>query len=227
MKKKIFYCEAAYLIGVAVLAFSAALLEAADFGLSMVVAPAYLLHLKISEFLPFFSFGMAEYTFQALLLILVIIILKKFKFSYLFSFVTAVLYGLLLDGSMALIALVPHGHIAVRILFFILGIILCSASVSLLFHTYISPEVYELFVKEISAKIGMEISKFKTIYDCASCVLAVVISFIFFGFGHFEGVKSGTVICALINGFLIGRFSVFYEKHFEFSDRFKLRKYFE
>ncbi len=227
MKKKTFYCEAAYLIGVAVLAFSAALLEAADFGLSMVVAPAYLLHLKISEFLPFFSFGMAEYTFQAILLILVVIILKKFKFSYLFSFVTAVLYGLLLDSSMALIAHVPHEHIAVRILFFILGIILCSASVSLLFHTYISPEVYELFVKEISVKIGMEISKFKTIYDCASCVIAVVISFIFFGFGHFEGVKSGTIICALLNGFLIGRFSVFYEKYFDFSDKLKLRKYFE
>lgn len=227
MKKKVFYTEAAYVFGLAVLALSAALLEAADFGLSMVVAPAYLLHLKISEFLPFFSFGMAEYTFQALLLILVIVILRKFKFSYLFSFVTAVLYGLLLDGAMAAVDFIPTEHIAVRIIMFICGIIFCASSVSMLFHTYISPEVYELFVKEVSVKIGMEISRFKTFYDCSSCVLAVIMSFAFFGFGHFEGIKFGTVICALLNGFLIGKFSKFYEKHFEFNDKLKFRKYFE
>lgn len=227
MKKKTFYTEASYVIGLVVLAFSSALIEAADFGVSMVVAPAYLLHLKISQFLPFFSFGMAEYAFQAILLILMIIILRKFKITYLFSFVTVVLYGLALDGSIALLSFVPNEHIAARILLFVLGLVGCSASVSLFFHTYISPEVYELFVKEISAKFGIKISKLKTIYDCSSCVLAVVMSFVFFGFGHFEGVKLGTVICALLNGFLIGEFSKFYEKHFDFKDKFKLRKYFE
>lgn len=227
MKKKTFYTEVSYIIGLLFLAFSAALLEAADFGVSMVVAPAYLLHLKISETLPFFSFGIAEYAFQAMLLILTVIVLRKFKITYLFSFVTVVLYGLALDGSIALLSFVPHEHIAVRIVLFILGLVGCSASVSLFFHTYISPEVYELFVKEVSAKFGIKISKLKTIYDCLSCVLAVVMSFIFFGFGHFEGVKIGTVICALLNGFLIGKFSQFYEKHFDFKDKLKLRKYFE
>ena len=69
MKKKIFYTEYAYVIGIVLLALSTALTVLADFGVSMVIAPAYLLHLKVSEYLPFFSFGMAEYTLQAVLLL--------------------------------------------------------------------------------------------------------------------------------------------------------------
>ena len=42
--KKTFYCEAAYAIGLACLALSTALMATADFGVSMVVAPAYILH---------------------------------------------------------------------------------------------------------------------------------------------------------------------------------------
>ena len=56
---------------------------------------------------------------------------------------------------------------------------------SLLFHTYISPEAYELFVKEISSKFNLDISKTKTVYDCCSCIIAVAMSFLFLGFWHF------------------------------------------
>ena len=88
MKKRIFYTEAAYIVGLALLALSAAMMAASDFGVSMVVAPAYILHLEVSQYLPFFSFGMAEYTLQAVLLLLMILILRRFRVSYLFSFVT-------------------------------------------------------------------------------------------------------------------------------------------
>jgi uncharacterized membrane protein YczE len=94
------------------------------------------------------------------------------------------------------------------------------------FHTYISPEVYELFVKELSAKYGVDIHRFKTGYDCCSCVAGVCLSFAFFGFGRFEGVKWGTILCALINGWLIGRFTRLYESHWEFRDGLPLRRYF-
>ena len=95
--KRTFYCELAYIIGIVVLAFGTALMEKADFGMSMIVAPAYLLHLKVSEFLPFFTFGMSEYVFQAILLILLSVILRKVKKSYFLSFVTAIIYGMILD----------------------------------------------------------------------------------------------------------------------------------
>ena len=227
MKKRVFYTEISYILGLVIMAFAAAFTEKANFGMSMVVAPAYILHLKVSEFLPWFTFGVAEYVFQGLLIIITVLIMRKFKISYLFSFVTAVIYGTLLDGAMALISTLPENTFAIRILWYILGTVLCSFAVSLFFHTYISPEAYELIVKEIAQKFNFNINKVKTSYDCISVVLGIIMSFAFFGFGVFKGVGVGTVFCALINGFLIGRFSKLLEKHFDFKNKFSIQKYFE
>ena len=226
MKKPIFYTELAYLLGILFLALGASLMTRADFGLSMVIAPAYLLHLKISGILPFFSFGMAEYTLQAILLLAMIIILRKFKITYLFSFATAVLYGFALDAFLMITTFIPYNLLPVRIILFVIGLIATSLGVSLIFHTYISPEVYELFVKELSEKFKIDLYKVKTAYDCASCAIAIIMSFAFFGLWQFEGVKFGTIICALINGFLIGKISLLLEKIWDFKDKFSLRKYF-
>ena len=225
-EKPVFYSELAYFIALALIAVGVAFMEAADWGLSMVVAPAYLLHLKLVQVWPWFSFGTAEYCFQALLLIVLILVLRRFRPSFLFSFATAVLYGFMLDGAMALVALIPEGGFVYHLLCYLAGLIICAAGVSLIFHTYISPEVYELFVKEVSRKFGVPIPRFKTGYDCTSCIVAIIMSFIFFGFGHFEGVKLGTVFCALVNGWTIGRFSKFYEKHWQFKDRLPYRSFF-
>lgn len=226
MKKKTFYTELAYVIGIITLALGTALMEKANFGMSMVVSPAYILHLKLSEALPFFSFGMAEYSLQAVLLILMTIFLRRFKLSYLFSFATAVIYGFALDGAIALVALTGEIGIAMRVVFFLVGMLVCSVGVSMFFHTYISPEAYELFVKELSAKFNISITKFKTGYDCVSCIISIIMSFVFFGLWHFEGVKLGTVFCALFNGYTIGLCSRLFEKHFDFKDALPLKKLF-
>ena len=227
MKKKIFYTELAYVFGLIIMAFASAFTEKAGFGMSMVVAPAYILHLKLVEVFPWFSFGVAEYVFQAFLLVLTTLIVRRFKLSYLFSFVTAVIYGTLLDMAMGVISALPTDTIAIRLVWYIIGVASCSLAVSLFFHTYISPEAYELIVKEISDKFGFNINKVKTSYDCISTVLSVALSFVFFGFGVFRGVGIGTVFCALINGLLIGRATKLLEHFFEFKNGLKIDKYFK
>ena len=224
--KKTFYTELAYVFGLLFVAFGVAFMEKSDFGVSMVVAPAYLLHLKISETYSFFTFGMAEYTLQAVLLIIMMIILRKFRLSYLFSFVTAFIYGMILDLCMMIIAGIPTDNMAMRLFLYVLGMWLCAIGISLFFHTYIAPEVYELFVKEVSAKYHVEIHRFKTGYDICSCLIGVILSFCFFGLWVFRGVKWGTIFCALINGTMIGLCSKFFDRFFEFKDGLKLRKFF-
>ena len=226
MGKKTFYSELAYVFGIVFVAFGVAFMEMVDFGVSMVVAPAYILHLKLSETWSFFSFGMAEYTLQAVLLIVMMIVLRKYKLSYLFSFVTAVIYGFVLDLCMAAVSGIVHETMVARILYYALGMVLCAIGISLFFHTYIAPEVYELFVKEVSAKFNVEIHRFKTCYDLCSCLVGVILSFCFFGLWVFKGVKWGTIICALINGSIIGLCSKFFDRFFEFKDGLKLRKFF-
>lgn len=216
-----FPTELAWLVGLAILALGTAMMATADFGVSMVVAPAYILYRKLSLIWPGFTFGMAEYLFQAFLLLLMTLVLRRFRIHYLFSFASALLYGVMLDGCRWLLDLLPAGHIAVRLPLFAVGVLLCSLAVALLFHTYLPPEVYELFVKELCARYGFPVSVCKTVYDAVSCLVAVVMSFLFFGFGQFVGVSWGTAVCALLNGFLIGRICRFLDRHFSFSDGFR------
>lgn len=219
-KKPVFYTELAYIAGIITLAVGTAFMAQADFGVSMVVAPAYIVYLKLSEFFPFFTFGMAEYLLQAILLISMMLVLRSFKVRYLFAFVTTIVYGLILDASMLLVPSVS-GNFVLRLVYYIVGMLLTSQGVAFMFRTYISPAVYELFVKEISTKFGFNITKCKTIYDGTSCVVGIILSFCFFGFGHFEGIKLGTVICALTNALLIGMHTRILNHLFEFRDKFR------
>ncbi len=227
MKKRVFYTELSYIIGTFSIAMATALMTTANFGISMVVAPAYLIHLKLCEYLPFFSFGMAEYCLQGLILLIMMLLLRKVRLSYFFSFFTAILYGFMLDLCLWFLSFTPSDIIGLRIMYYTVGMLLCSFGVSMSLKTYISPEAYELFVKEVSAKFNISIGKFKTLYDCVSCVIAIILSFAFFGFGVFKGVRAGTVVCALVNGTMIGYFTRLLDKHFEFKDRFKFGKFFE
>lgn len=225
-KRAVFYSELAYPLGILLLAGSAALMQRADFGMSVVVAPAYLVYLKLSQLWPAFSFGMAEYLLQGSLILALTLLLRRFKLSYLFSLVTAVLYGFVLDWFTGLASRLPAESFWARGLLFLAGLACCAVGVALFFRTYISPAAYELFVKEVSARYKVDIHKFKTAYDCASCTVGVLLSFLFFGFGHFEGVKLGTVLCALLNGSLIGLCSKTMDRLFDFRDRFPLRERF-
>ena len=224
MKKSICYMELSYVWGIVALALGATFLVRADFGVSVVVAPAYLLHLKLSQTWSFVTFGVAEYIVQGVLLLLLIVIVRRFHWSYLFSFVTALLYGRILDLFLGLTEDFPMEALWLRLLFFALGLLICALGVSLVLHTYVSPEVYELMLKELSAKFHWEVGKLKIAYDVISCSVALGMSFAFFGFLHFEGIKLGTVISALVNGLLIWRFNLFFERKLEFRAAFPLLK---
>lgn len=221
-KKKKFYTEIAYILGLIILAFGSALVKASDFGVSMVVAPAYLICDKLSSIkgLEFVTFGMAEMLFQIIVFVLMLIVIRKFKVRYLFFFVTTLFYGFVLDAFIRLVYIIPGVElIYVRIIYFIVGLLLSAFGISFLFHTYITPESYELFVMEVSKRFNLNVNRFKTIYDISSCVLAIIMSLIMFN-GKLIEIGWGTVVAALLNGFFVGVFSRFLEKRLKFVHRF-------
>ena len=75
MKKIKISSEITYFLAIALLSLAVAILSAADFGISMIVAPAYLLSLKTGVF----SFGQAEYAIQAGVFIVLCLVLRRFK----------------------------------------------------------------------------------------------------------------------------------------------------
>ena len=77
MKKPVFYTELGFVVSLLLLALGTALMVQGDFGVSMVTAPAYVLHLQLSQYFPFYTFGVAEYSTQVLALLLMVLLLVR------------------------------------------------------------------------------------------------------------------------------------------------------
>ncbi len=221
-KKIIVYEEVAYIVANVILSFAVAMVTAADFGVSMIVAPAYIVSLKF----PVLSFGQAEYVVQAFVFATLCIIKRKIKPIYFFSFFTCVFYGFILDVFRKIIPIfnpdvIPHGSFDMwlRVVFYVFGLLITSFSVALFMKIYLYSQVYDFFVKIISEHFGIKLSKFKTGFDISCLVVAIALSLLFFG--TIKGIGIGTVIMAFINGSVIGFFAKIFDKYIDFKPIFK------
>ncbi len=222
MKKIRVSNELIYVLAVIVLSFATAMLAAADLGMSMVVAPAYIVSLKVKAL----TFGQAEYIVQGMLFILFCVLMKKARRLYFFSFVSGFIYGVVLDFWRMVI---PHFDperfvpgslpLSIRIVYFIVGFLLNSLGVALYFKTYFYPQVYEFFVKGISRQFKIALPEFKIRFDMTCLVIAIVLSFsLFYGL---VGIGVGTVVLALGNGALIGFYGRWMDRHLDTWDRWE------
>ena len=221
MKRYTFPGEVAYVVANLTLSLAVAMLTAADFGISMIVAPAYILSQKLG----FLTFGQSEYVIQALLFVALCLLMKKVKPVYFGSFATCLLYGAILDGWRAVIplfnpAVTAPGSMALpwRLLMFVAGELLTAISVALFFHAYLYPQVYDFFVKAVAVRFGLNRTKFKMIFD--GCCLAVGCAMTLLLFGRFVGIGVGTLLMTVVNGWLIGQCSSWLEKHVELKPLF-------
>ncbi len=212
--------EATYLIAILLLSLSVAMLTSADFGISMIVAPAYLLSLKID----FLTFGQAEYVVQAVLFIILCLIIRKFRPIYLTSFLTCLIYGLALDLWQMIpffnTSVTPPESLALwtRIILFIGGFGLTGFSVALFFKTYFYPQVYDFSVKCVTARYHFKMFIVKTSVDFSMLGIGLIMTFCFFG--KLVGIGWGTLVMAVLNGTIIDLFSKFLDHCFEFKPAF-------
>lgn len=222
MKKLKISSEAVYVIAILLLSFAVAMISSTGFGVSMIVAPAYIISLKVD----FLTFGQAEYLVQGILFILFCLLNKRFKPIYLCSFLTGIVYGAFLDLWRKVI---PHFNpditavgslpMVLKIVYFICGMLLTALSIALFFKTYIYPQVYDFFVKGISSKYSINTTRFKMCFDASFLAIAVILSLVLFK--RLNGIGIGTVIMTLFNGMLIGLFGKLIEKHLVISPCFK------
>ena len=147
--------------------------------------------------------------------------------TYLLSFVSAVLYGWILDGWLWGLSLTGAWSIPVRLICMLIGFCISSLGVAFFFKTYLAPGAYELFVKEIARRYRLNMNKFKIVYDLTSCAVAIVLALVAFGSIFDRGIGIGTVLVALLNGLSIAFFSKLLDKTFTFFDRFPWAKHFE
>ena len=212
--------ELVYILGAAILSLATAMLAAADFGLSVIVSPAYLVSVKTG----FLTFGQAEYVVQGILFVLFCIIMRKIKLLYFGAFLSGIIYGFILDLWRTWIPhlnpdIYPTGTLPIqlRIVYFVVGFFINILGVTLYFKNRYYPQVYEFFVKGVSEKYHIELSKFKLTFDLAFLALSLILTLVMFH--KIVAIGVGTLIMACCNGPLIGAYSRWFDKHFELKSR--------
>lgn len=116
--------EIVYILGAVILSLATAMLSAADFGLSVIVSPAYLVSLKV----PYLTFGQAEYVVQGILFLIFCAVMRQIRPLYFGAFLSGVIYGFILDLWRYMI---PHFNpdmyapgtlsMALRVCYFVIG----------------------------------------------------------------------------------------------------------
>ena len=217
--------ELNWILGLLFIALGTAICEKANLGISMIAAPAFIIHEAISKITNVLAVGHIEYMVQLVILLLTCAICKKFDWRYIFSFLTAVLYGLTLNMWMAIFGKVVFDQLWLRWIMFFVGNTSVCIGVALFFRTYMPHEAYELIVTEITKTYKFKPTNVKWIYDISSLVVSLILALSLFGdvktfeWGkiyeqsfHFIGL--GTIIAAFISAPIINLFGKLFEKVF-------------
>lgn len=217
--------EAAWLLGILLCSLGVCLCTKAGFGLSMIAAPAYILHSKLFPLSSFFTQGACEYLWQGFLLVIMCFGVRRFRFRYLLAFGTGILFGFALDGWFVIFGgNAVYASMGMRIFAFALGELITTLAVAFYFRTKLPLQIYELMVTEIAARYHLAASRTKLVYDISMLVVSLLLALILNR--SLDGIGVGTVIITAINAVLIGAFGKLLDRLFEFSPRFpKLTKF--
>ena len=179
-----------------------ALSTKADFGLSMIAAPPYILHLWLRDSFSWFTQGTSEYVWEAFLLLVMCLIVRRFRPAYLLSFVTAVISGFVIDGWLWVFGgNAPYADMVTRIAAFAAGTVITALGVACSFRTTLPLQAYELVVKEVADRFQSPIAKIKQGFDILMFVISVVLALLLTG--GFNGVGIGTVVITVVNSTII------------------------
>ncbi len=135
------------------------------------------------------------------LVVELLILGRDFKPVMLLQIAVSLLFGQLVNLASAILAFLPvPGSYAVQMLYLLISIPLVSAGVML----YLSPNLFPMpgegLSLAISEKTGISVGTAKTIFDCSVVVLSIAASLLYFR--ALVGVREGTIICALLVGFV-------------------------
>lgn len=215
MKKIKVNGELALLVALIFLAFGIVLVIKADYGMTVVQAPVFVLSLA----LPSLTMGTWNYIVQGLLFVLMLMIIRKFRLSFLISFLSGIVYGLILDLFKYLMRGMIADSTLSRIAYFIVGFIFICLAVALFFTCRAPLMPYDIFIREVAIHKKMSIPTFKWIFDISCIVVAIALGLILEG--RIMGIGIGTIIFTLLVSPIIRQIMKLLNERFEFVSLFK------
>ena len=194
-----------YLFGLYCMAIGVVFSAASDLGVSPVGSLANVLYqIGLAEQLPaYVNLGNCTTAVYCLYILAEILILRRqFRPKMLLQLAASFLFGQMVNLATAMMAFLPSpGNYGVQLLYLLCSIPMVAVGVMLYLTPNILPTPGEGMSLAISKKTGLSIGASKTIFDCSLVVISASVSLIYFH--RLVGVREGTVICALLVGFVM------------------------
>ena len=195
-----------FLVGLFVNSLGVSLITKANLGTSPISSIPYVLSLN-------FPFTLGNFTifFSIFLIVLQLIILRKnFKLEHILQIPASIIFGYFIDLTMILFSWVNPEAYIMKIVYLLIGCLILGVGVYMEVLADVVMLPGESFVRAIVLTWKTNFGTTKICFDVSMSVIAAVLSFIFAG--SLAGVREGTVIAALLVGFiarLIGKKLVF------------------
>ena len=185
-----------FLVGLFVNSLGVSLITKANLGTSTISSIPYVLSLN-------FPFTLGNFTifFSIFLIALQLIILRRnFKLEHILQIPVSIIFGYFIDLTMILFSWVNPEAYIMKIVYLLIGCLILGVGVYMEVLADVVMLPGESFVRAIVLTWKTNFGTTKICFDVSMSVIAAVLSFVFAG--SLAGVREGTVIAALLVGFI-------------------------
>lgn len=217
-KKELFERYIIFTIGLFINSLGVSMITKADLGTSPISSIPYVLSL-------YYPMTLGQFTiiFSILLIILQLIILKKnFKLEHILQIPVSIVFGYFIDFSMMILSFINPSAYITKVFYLLLGSVVLGIGVYMEVLANVVMLPGESFVRAIVFTKKFEFGITKVAFDVSMTVIAALLSFVLMK--HLAGVREGTIVAALLVGFIariIGKMLSFLPEKIFKSEKYK------
>ena len=184
------------LVGLFVNGLGVSFMTKAGLGTSPITSIPYTLSL---DFTP--TVGMFTLVFNIFLVILQVILLRRnFQLQNLLQLPIIALFSFFIDLTMSLLGFMQPETYAMKVVSLIVGCLILGFGVFMEMVANVAMLPGEATVRAVSDVFSTDFGKTKIAFDSSMTVIAAILSFIMFK--HLDGVREGTIVAAILVGFI-------------------------
>jgi len=168
----------------------------AGLGTSPITSIPYTLSLGFTP-----TVGMFTLVFNIFLVILQVILLRRnFQLQNLLQLPIIALFSFFIDLTMSLLGFMQPETYAMKVVSLIVGCLILGFGVFMEMAANVAMLPGEATVRAVSDVFSTDFGKTKIAFDSSMTVIAAILSFIMFK--HLDGVREGTIVAAILVGFI-------------------------
>ena len=168
----------------------------AGLGTSPITSIPYTLSLGFTP-----TVGMFTFVFNIFLIILQLILLRRnFQLQNLLQLPIIALFSFFIDLTMSLLGFIQPETYVLKVISLVIGCLILGFGVFMEMVANVAMLPGEATVRAVSDVFSTDFGKTKIAFDSSMTVIAAIMSFIMFK--HLDGVREGTIVAAILVGFI-------------------------